>query len=269
MLASRLPKEVIMLKHSDEWLRCADAGMIEGAEVIYKFGKLSGGMKSSYAPVTHDGLYRTPTVPVTLEAVSDSIEDDVGGTGGLTVTLEGIDENWERQKIEVQLNGLTPVAISGSWLRVYRVRLTGSNVYANQNASSHKGEITIREASAGQTWSTLPVESSFGVSTSLIGWFTVPKGYTAHIINEQLFTQSNRAVEIIVAEREQANKITSPYEPMKWNQIHYGSEGGHVSSPKGIGKELVGPCDIGYLAKSTANAATCAVMFQILLVKVY
>lgn len=257
-----------MSKYTDEWLRQVDSGDIKDAEIIYKFGRLDG-MTSNYAPVTSGGIYQTPITADSLELVSSSIEDASGGVGATSVVVEGIASDWTRQTEVIALNGTTPVNLTNTWLRVYRVRVVGSNTYATSADTSHVGVITLQEQGTGIVWATIDVEGGIGIGTSLIGNFTVPKGYIAYVIHEEIFMEAAKPVDIIRADRATANVVVAPYSPFVIEQLFYNATTSHDTVPRGLGKEMTGPYDMGYMAKSATSSATCAVNFEILLLKVY
>lgn len=259
--------EVTMVKFSDEWLRRVDAGLEPNAQIVYKAGRLNG-MTTNYTPVTSSGTYPTPTVADSLEVVSDNIEDSPLGTGATHISIQGLGPDWLLKEQVFELNGTTPVPI-GLWTRIYRTRITASNTYASTALASHDSTITTREVGTGIVWAAIDTEGGLGVGTSMIACFSVPLGYRAHIINEQIFTETAKPVDILLVSRDRINDIVAPYSIMKWDQIHYSLNSQHNSAPRGIGPVMVGPFDLGYMAKSATNTATCAILFEILLLKDY
>ncbi len=98
----------------------------------------SGTVTTVYGNSDNVPLYPWPTDAVALEVVSDNIADDIGSTGGRTLLFIGIDDNWDIKSEEIDLDGTTPVALSGTWLRALRaiVRTAGAN-------GTNVGRITV------------------------------------------------------------------------------------------------------------------------------
>jgi len=67
------------------------------------------------------GVYVPPTVARVHAIVSGSALDDAGSTGATSVTIEGLDTNWDALSETVIMDGATPVNTVGSYLRVNRM----------------------------------------------------------------------------------------------------------------------------------------------------
>lgn len=123
-------------------------GNVPGFSVIHKFGR-NASVGSTFAPITQSGFYRMPTANTALEIVSDSADDSSAGIGARTVFYEGLKEVAGELVVTtntVTMNGLTPVALPDSLIRLYRWYVATSGTYATQSSASHQGEITIQES---------------------------------------------------------------------------------------------------------------------------
>lgn len=90
------------------------------------------------------GLIPAPAIPESWEIVSSSVNDTAAGTGARTVSLRTLDGNYDEIVQTVTLNGLTPVALSGTHIRINAgVVLTAGSGLINA------GTLTIRVAGAG------------------------------------------------------------------------------------------------------------------------
>lgn len=107
-----------------------------------------------------------------LEAVSDNAADAAAGTGARTITILGLDSNYDRVTLTVTLNGVTAVALSTQLVAINRVTVTTAG-----SGLTNAGTLTIRNASAGTTRITVPVGRSISQSSG----YTVPRGYTLQI----------------------------------------------------------------------------------------
>lgn len=112
------------------------------------------------------GLYPFQSSDIALEIVSLSADDDKdAGTGAQSVTIQGLDAAGLMQTETVQLEGLTPVAIPGTWLRVFR-----ASCVAAGSGGVNAGNIIIRASGGGTTYAT--INAGDGQTTMAI--YTVP-----------------------------------------------------------------------------------------------
>jgi hypothetical protein len=128
------------------------------------------------------GLYPWKTAAGALEVVSSSVQDSLTGTGMGTISLTLLDANYNESVVSVVLNGTTPVAISGTWLRVNAGLTTVKGSGAVAVGAVNAGDISIRDSGAGTTRAIIPATK--GVLRQAV--FTVPAGYTLQIISQYL-----------------------------------------------------------------------------------
>lgn len=91
------------------------------------------------------------TTASTLDVVSSSVNDDVGGTGATGVVIYGVDANRKSQIEVVFLDGTTTVTTTNTFLGVNRVA-----VYAAGSLNQNDGTITITATTGGSTQATVP-----------------------------------------------------------------------------------------------------------------
>lgn len=240
-------------------------GNVPKHSLVNKFG--AGNLTTTLLPIDQDNTYKTPTTPVSLEFVSSSANDTSAGTGARQITIVGLDANWAEQTVTLTTNGTTAVALTGTWLRLYRWYVSQSGTYATESAGSHAGTLTIRVAGAGATWSTIPI-TPFPVGQSQIGIYTIPIGYTAQLLAKNIFVDSTKTADIYFFQRPLANDVTTPFTgTMRLFEREIGVTGGFeliTPAPKG---PFVGPCDVGFMGKVSAGTGECSVEFQLLLIQ--
>jgi hypothetical protein len=139
-MAIQLPTDRNLQFPAGEIALAVGIGAIPGWTTFRKFG-----MNPDIDPGTEEvwpaGVLRVlPTVGGQLSVVSDSAEDGAGTlTGALTITVEGLDSDYEQISETITLNGLTPVPSVGTdWFRVNRAY----NVTAGSN-EVNVGSISI------------------------------------------------------------------------------------------------------------------------------
>jgi hypothetical protein len=255
-----------MSRFSDDYLRRVDAGKEPNAFIVYKFGRATG-IGTSYVPVSADQTYKTPQTPQSLEVVSTSSADTNGGLGAWTVQVQGIGPDWGLQSEDIEMNGTTPVVLTKQFLRVFKFRVLGSGSYATESVSSHQGVISVRDIGGGDNWASIRIEGGLGLGTSLVANYTIPIGYVGYVIKEHLYSASTKLSDIMLSGRAHADQQAPPYSYFHAESIKYEASGADNNSPRGIGEELQGPYDIGYVAKASSGSVDVAISFEILVIK--
>lgn len=241
-----------------------EQGLEPGWTHVRKFGKIFG-ISTTLTPITGTGLYQTPTTAQSLEIVSSSGNDISAGSGARTVYVQGLDANFALQEVTVTMNGTISVALTGTWLRVFRIYVVTSGTYASATASSHAGTITVRNSGAGVSWGQLTIDSGFGLGQSLIGCYTIPAGYTAYVYPDYISVESSKIVSAYFFKRENADDVTAPYSPMRTIasvELVGGMNFIDSDMPIGVYAEKT---DIGYMAKTASGTANVSVSFDIYL----
>lgn len=147
---------------------------------------VGGGVIEDWRPTGGESNILTVTTAETWEIVSDSANDTSAGTGGRTVAIDSLDENYNEQTTIVTLNGTTPVTISGT-----HIRPRAATVITAGSSLVNEGNITVRKA--GEV--TNPFVRNYIVATQSLSKdpsFTVPAGKTAFIKQTTIFTPKNQ-----------------------------------------------------------------------------
>ena len=191
-------------------------GNVPNFSIVHKFGR-NASVGNTFAPITQSGFYRTPTSNTALEILSASADDNATGIGARTIYYEGLKEVAGELVITsntVTMNGLTPVTLPDSLIRLYRWYVATSGTYATQSSASHQGELTIRESGGGDIWSAIKANGIFK-GQSQIGCYTVPSGYTALINRIAYSVQASLEAEIIFMQRNGVLNTTAPFDALR------------------------------------------------------
>jgi hypothetical protein len=123
-------------------------------------------------------VYSYPSSASVMEISSSSTSDTAAGTGARTVTIYGLDANYNQINETVTLNGTAAVNTTLSYLRVLHllVNTAGSGGAAAGSIYAGTGALT-----AGKPANVYGVYTADGGATAAI--YTVPAGYTGYIFD--------------------------------------------------------------------------------------
>lgn len=242
-------------------------GSVTGVSIVNKIG-YNPAVGTSFVPVATAGVYQTPTADTSLELLSSDANDTSAGTGARTVLVEGINLAGTELAETVTMNGVTPVVLSNSFFRVYKVSVATSGTYASASAGSHAGTIILRASGGGATWATIAVEAGFALGQSQIGVYTVPSGKQGYILQLSVSIESNKAVDVHLFKRNGANTVSAPYTPMTLIEEFQGLTGSIVFPYVAPVDSLSAFTDVGFMAKVATGTAAVEVNFQLLLMDI-
>lgn len=120
------------------------------------------------------GLWVAPTDARLHDIVSTSINDDGApvGTGARTLSVEGLDANWDGISETIVLDGTTNVPTTNTYRRIFRMRVLTAG-----SGGVNAGIITA----TAQTDATITAQINIGNNQTLMAIYTVPNAKTGHI----------------------------------------------------------------------------------------
>jgi len=222
---------------------------------------------TTLSPVALGGVYQTPSTLTSVEIVStDNVRDVAGGTGARTVEVTGLSTGWTEITETIALNGTTAVSLVNQFYRIYKMRVKDSGSYASATVSSHNSTISVQTSGGGVLWGKIAFDSGFGFGSSEIGVFSIPKGVTGYLLYFHSDIESSKSVNLVGYSRINADVVTAPYESMRAWVIkrNISAEHGNIDIAS---NPIVGPADIGFMAKVSQGNAAVEVEFMILCVE--
>lgn len=229
-------------------------GLVEKHTALHKFGQAMVG--TSYTPVAYGNNWQTPqaagAVPLRVAAGGDAADTN-GGAGAWSVIIVGVDANGVSMFDTLTLAGAAASDYSTvAFMRVVRVYVYESGTYATATASSHADEIVIEDADSNE-WARLR-HDTLGFGQSLIGVYTVPKGYTLYVNKLEVSTDANKPVDFLWIQRQEILRAAAPYTAMRLVEPFIGVSDALTAEyePPRKFPELT---DIGFMARAQAQTA--------------
>ena len=169
-------------------------GQITGHKTLFKFGNNPDCNGSLETVWSHGGLYVYPSSASVMLVSSSSANDTALGTGARTISVQGLDANYNEISEIVVLNGQNQVTTTLSYLRVFRsfVITAGSG-----NTAAGTIYIGVGAATLGVP-STIYAEIAVGENQTTMGLWTVPAGYTAYMNRGSFSAASNNAAQYVL-----------------------------------------------------------------------
>lgn len=169
-------------------------GMIAGHKHLFKYGNnpdINGSLETIWS---HSTLYVYPTVAIQMSVSSSSVDDTSAGIGARTVSVQGLDQNYNEVAETIVLNGQSSVLTTNTFIRVFRafVITAGSTNTAQGTIYIGTGTIT------GGIPATIYAEIPLGENQTLMAIWTVPAGYTMYIYRGTFSAASNNAAQYIL-----------------------------------------------------------------------
>jgi len=165
-------------------------GNVSGHDPLLVFGR-NPDVDTTQAIVGGQGGALTYLAAAEQLKVSSSSADDDGspaGDGARTVTVYGLDENWDFLEETVTMNGLAAVTTTASFLRVYKARVATAGV-DGENA----GDIDVTNNAA----TAILCRIISGYNSSALAAWSVPRGKTLYMIQGETSVSTQQGVGVL------------------------------------------------------------------------
>jgi hypothetical protein len=176
-------------------------GQIAYHKSIFKFGfnpDVDDSLETIWA---EGGLYSYLSAATVLKISSSSTNDTSAGTGARTVTLFGLDANYDEISETITLNGQTAVNSTLSYLRIYRMTVDTAGSGGKNAGVIYAGTGTVTSGVPANKYATIAI----GDNQTLMALWTVPRGYTAYLSQTDVTaatTQNNKYATVHFVARE-------------------------------------------------------------------
>ena len=237
----------------EAWELNVSRDKVRGAYHIIKFGEnldVDGSMETIW---DGGGLYTYLTSAGVLTVTSTDGDDAAAGTGARTVTVEGLDANYNQVSETLTVGG---GAGSVEFFRVFRA-------FVATSGSSGTNEGTISIAQGATTLAqirTVGTPSLTGLGQTFMSIYTVPAGYTGYIFDWNVSTAKADGDVFLVKRGHNDNGTWRSQDVMHTNQ-------NDVERTYKFPLKIEEKADIEVRALSPTNNMKCAATFCILLVQ--
>ena len=176
---TNFPSETREGRVEDFYLQIA-RGQIPGHSVIHKFGRNPnvGGVPETIWE--QGGVYTYLTVASTVYVSGADAQDSAAGTGARTVTVQGLDANYNAIEETLTVDGAVSTQ---SFLRVFRAFVASAG-----SLQTNKGDVLVSTgASGGGTVlakiATIGTGTVYGQGQTNLALYTIPAGKTGFLTN--------------------------------------------------------------------------------------
>ena len=177
-------------------------GFVDGYSAIHKFGRNPNVGNVPETIWMYGGIYQYLDVgsDSTVYAYSASTDDGPGNDGARTVTVQGLDNDFNPIEETITVNG---AASTASFLRVYRAFVATAGVLA-----ANDGDVIISTAAAGggtvlADIGVIGSGTTTGLGQTQLALYTIPAGKTGYLTTWNVgVSPMNNAVTVTLKSRE-------------------------------------------------------------------
>ena len=113
----------------------------------------------------------------TMSIASTSVEDASAATGARTVTVYGLDSNYDELSETVTMDGDTDASLTGEYIRIFRALVATAG-----SVGTNVGDITI----TSDTGAAVMAKISAGYGQTLMAVYTVPRNYNLYMLHSAI-----------------------------------------------------------------------------------
>jgi hypothetical protein len=152
-------------------------GQVDGHKALFKFG-INGDVGTSVETVwAQGGTYVYPASATVMKISSSSADDAAAGTGARTISIAGLDANYNEISETVILDGQTAVNTVNSYLRISRMFVVTAGSGATAAGTIYAGTGTVTSGVPATVYGMIALNAN---QTQMAFW-TVPAGYTLYL----------------------------------------------------------------------------------------
>lgn len=235
-------------------------GRVTGTSSEFKFGANAAVGTTREDIWSAGGVYPWPTAAETIRIkAGGNVADTVDGNGARSITVTGLDENWEVATETIVTAGASASAVTTTtFMRVYRAFVAAAGVYTGANT----GIISIENTTSTDVLAEIQV----GYGQTQMSQFTIPVDVKALLYFPSITIGSNQLSNIRLCMRQDADIVTAPFSSLRViaeADAFVGSRSFIDAFPVLIPEKT----DIWGDGKAAANAASMNLSYSLVLIK--
>ena len=169
-------------------------GKVPGYSMVNKFGYNSSIGSGSFETIWETGNnYPWQSTAVTVDVVSDDVNDDVAGTGARTLRIQGLDGSYNLAEETVDMDGTTTVTTTQTFLRVFRMSVETAGTSGN-----NVGNISVTYTGGSDVAATI----SPGNGQTLMCLYTIPASYTGYLLSMNISSGKDQEMDFKFIQRD-------------------------------------------------------------------
>lgn len=206
------------------------------------------------------GTYPWPTTALAVRVASGGdANDTAAGTGARTVTVVGLDANFEPREETINLAGASQSSdTTQTFIRIVRAFVASAGTYTGSNV----GTVTIE-----QTDGTTVAVINPTLGQTQLALYTIPSGYIGYLVKSDISVEDNKRVDVVMYTRDNADQVTAPFTARRLKfQVFCNHQ--RSATTRHLYQAINEKTDIWWAATNTQTGnAGVAVDFDIILVK--
>lgn len=127
-----------------------------------------------------------PASATTMTVSSSSANDTAAGTGARTVTVQGLDTNYNVQSETITLNGQSAVTTVNSYLRMNILTVITAGSGGKNAGTIYIGTGSVSTGKPATVYSSIAA----GFNRSQQGFYTIPVGMTGYLLRQSVTTDT-------------------------------------------------------------------------------
>lgn len=226
-----------------------------GKFTVGKFGANPAVASAAYEGIWDLGgtfNWLTAAEPVRVKAGGNAA-DTAAGAGAQAIMVQGLDANFDLAEAPLETAGASAGPSSTvELIRVFRIFVIRCGTYTVGAPQNNVGDIIVEGATSGTELGSLIA----GAGQSLIGQYTVPRGYTAFLKRFSLLADSANGASFQLFKRENADDTDTPFSGARLQRTFAEISGVHeevLSVPIILAEKT----DVWWQAKAVAGVMSC------------
>jgi len=195
---------------STEWFTKVAEGLVPGYSFDGRWGR-NASVGNTHEPIisaSMGGAFWTPTAASTVQVrAGGNVNDDIAGTGARTISITGLNEDYDTVKEIISLAGVSASAPTTiTFTRLHRASVESTGTYGGANA----GEIII-EATTGSITAMTIDDYNGGEGRSLFCVLSTPRNHSVWLLQLYYSADTTKTNDVRFLIHDDISKVVAPF----------------------------------------------------------